>query len=100
MVAVHEVAAFSPTPTGPEWSERVVIVVHHVPESEEAEESYEAVTMGGVPLGVSVSADVDTVQEALDRLLGALAAFGYSGKVAVEDATYIGGTQRYEVEAG
>jgi hypothetical protein len=77
----------------------VAVVVHHVPESEESEECYEAVTMGGVPLGVSITAsDSDTAREALDRLLGALKVFGYAGAVAVEDATYTGGIQRYEIE--
>ncbi len=73
--------------------------MHHVPESEESEEGYEAVTMGGVPLGVSINAsDSDTAQAALDRLLGALKVFGYAGLVAVEDATYMGGIQRYQLE--
>lgn len=94
----RDIAAFTPAPPGPEWVEKVVVVVHHVPESEESEEGYEAVTMSGVPLGVSVSSDSETAQEALDGLLGALKAFGYVGTVSVEDATYIGGTQHYELE--
>ncbi len=81
-----------------EWVEKVVVVVHHVPETEESEEGYEAVTMSGVPLGVSVSSDSETAQEALDGLLGALKAFGYVGTVSVEDVTYMGGTQQYELE--
>ena len=99
-MARGEIASLSPAPPGPAWGERVAVVVHRVPESAESEEGYGAVTMGGVPLGVSVEAtDADTAQEALERLLGALRAFGYAGTVAVEDATYIGGVNRYEVEA-
>jgi hypothetical protein len=93
--------SFSPAPPGPEWDERVTVVIHYIPESEETEGSYEAVTMGGVPLGVLVSAgEMETAQEALDRLLGALVAFGFSGIVAVEDATHTGRVQRYEIPLG
>jgi hypothetical protein len=73
LIADHEVSAFTPAPPGPKRGERVVVVVHHVPESEEAEESYAATTLTGVPLGVSVEAtDAATAGEALERLLGAL----------------------------
>ena len=99
LVPDYAVAAFFPSPPGPEWGDRVIVVVHHVPESDEGEEGYEAVTMGGVPIGVSIAAsDCDTGQEAIDRILGALSIFGFAGKVVVEDATYVGGTQRYEIE--
>lgn len=99
LVEDRHVAAFTPAPPGPEWGEKVVVVVYHVTESEESEEGYEAVTMGGVPLGVAVTAsDSDTANEALGRLLDALKAFGYAGRVAVEDATYLGETQHYELE--
>lgn len=99
LIAEDKVSGFTPAALGPEWGDEVAVVLYHVPESEESEEGYEAVTLGGIPLGVSITAsDADTASEALERLVGALAAFGYSGKVAVEDATYIGGTQRYEVE--
>lgn len=98
-VGDRDVAGFTPAPPGPEWGDKVTVVVYHVPESEESEGGYEAVTMGGVPLGVSVTAsDADTAHEALDRLLGALKAFGYVGTAAVEDATYVGGNHRYETE--
>ncbi len=97
-VGDRDVAAFTPAPLGPEWGDKVTVLVHHVPESEESEGGYEAVTMSGVPLGVSVLTEADSPPEALERLLGALKVFGYSGTVAVEDATYIGGVQRYELE--
>lgn len=98
-LAVDDVISVSPAPPGPGWGDRVTVVVHHVPESEAGEAGYGAITMGGVPLGVSVEAsDEEFAPEALDRLLGALAAFGYSGTVQVEDATYVGGIQRYELE--
>jgi hypothetical protein len=101
LIAAHEVSAFSPAPPGPDWADRLTVVVHRVPDSEESEGRYGAVTMAGVPLGVSVEAtDADTAEGALERLLGALKAFGYSGPVAVEDATYVGGIERYEVEVG
>lgn len=88
-------------PPGPEWEERVNVVIHHVPESEESEEGYEAVTMGGVPLRAIVThSDADSPREALDGLLAALVAFGYSGTVVVHDATQSGHTDSYEVEIG
>jgi hypothetical protein len=83
------------------WGDKVVVVLHHVPESEDFEGGYEAVTMMGVPYGVSVTgSDRDSAQGALSRLLSGLRAFGFTGRVAVEDATYIGGVERYEVEVG
>lgn len=42
----------------------------------------------------------DGPRDALESLLGALAAFGYSGKVAVQDVTETGVSKRYEVETG
>lgn len=93
-----EVAGFSPVPPGPEWGESVAVVLYPVSESEETEGGFEAVTMGGVPFDVCITgAAAESSQAALDQVLGALSAFGYSGTVAVEDATYIGGTERYEV---
>ena len=99
LVAEGQVSGFSPAPPGPEWGESVSVVLHHVPESEESEEAYEAVTMGGTPLGVSITAESPgNPREALERLLGALAAFGYSGRVAVQDVAEAGISERYEVE--
>lgn len=100
-VSAPETAAVTPAPPGPEWAGRVSVVLHHVPESEESEEGYEAVTMGGVPLGAIVTySDAETAQEALDGLLGTLAAFGYRGTVAVQDVTQSGRSDSYEVEIG
>jgi hypothetical protein len=81
------------------WGDRVAVVVHHVPESEANESGYEAVTMLGVPHGISITAgDPDSAEAALERLLDGLRAFGFSGWVAVEDATtYVGDIRRYEL---
>ena len=81
------------------WGGEVAIIVHYRPESEESEGEYEAVTMKGVPHGVIITgSDPDSAEGALNQLLDGLRAFGFSGRVAVEDATYIGGVQRYEVD--
>lgn len=94
-----EVWSFSPAPPGPAWGDQVTVVVHHIPESEETEGGYEAVTMSGVPLGISVSTgEMETAQEALDRLLSALSIFGFAGTVGVEDTTYIGSVQHFDIE--
>jgi len=80
------------------WGNKVVVVLHHVPESEEFEGGHEAVTMMAVPHGLSVTgSDRDSAQGALNRLLGGLRAFGFTGRVAVEDATNVGRVERYEV---
>lgn len=94
-----DVISVSPAPPGPAWGDRVGVVVHRVPETPEGEAGYRAVTMVGVPLGVCVEAyDADSAPEALDRLLGALKTFGFAGAVSVEDATYVGGVKRYDLE--
>lgn len=81
------------------WGEEVAVVVHRVPESEESEEGYEAVTMKGVPHGVIVTgSDPDSAKGALDRLVSGLKAFGFAGSVAVEDATHAGGVMRYGLD--
>ena len=82
-----------------EWAQKVTVVVHHVAHSEEYEGGYEAVTIMGVPYGVAVTgSDPNSTQGALNRLLEGLRVFGYTGWVSVEDATYFGGVQHYEVE--
>jgi hypothetical protein len=82
-----------------DWGVEIVVIVHHIPESEETEEGYEALTMKGVPHNVLVSAGSrSSAQEALDQLLSGLKVFGFSGSVKIEDATYIGGVHQYEVE--
>lgn len=81
------------------WGGKVTVVVHHVPESADYEGGFEAVTMMGVPYNVSVNgSDPDSAEGALDHLLHALRSFGFTGRFAVEDATYIGGVQRYEIQ--
>lgn len=81
------------------WDGKVTVLVHHVPETEDYEGGFEAVTMAGVPYSVIVTgSDRDSAGAALNNLLDGLQAFGFAGLVAVEDATYIGGVQRYEIE--
>ncbi len=80
------------------WDERVTVVVHHMPDTEDFEGGYEAVTVTGVPHGVSITgSDPDSAEGALNHLLDGLRALGFAGRVAVEDATYIGGVLRYEI---
>jgi hypothetical protein len=82
------------------WGDKVTVVVHHVPESEDYEGGFEAVTMVGVPHNVTITgSDRDSAEAALNHLLGGLRAFGLSGRVAVEDATGLGRVERYEIEA-
>ncbi len=81
------------------WGDTVTVVIHHVPETEDYEGGFEAVAMTGVPHNVSVTgSDPDSADDALNHLLDGLRAFGFAGRVDVEDATYIGGVQRYEIE--
>ncbi len=83
-----------------EWSDEVMVVMHHVPESEDYEGGYEATTMKGVPHDVIVTgSDRDSVEAALGHLLDGLRAFGFTGRVAVEDFTEPGQVERYEIEA-
>ncbi len=79
----------------------ITVAVAHIPESEEYEGGYEAVTMMGVPHNVTVTGtDRDSAGEALAHLLDGLRAFGFAGRVAVEDATQAGGVERYELKVG
>ncbi len=80
-----------------EWPDAVTVHVHHVPESQDYEAGYEALTMRGVPFGVSVSASGVSAQEALERLEVALRVFGFEGTLKVEDHAHIGEAQRYEL---
>ena len=80
------------------WGEDVAVIVHHVPESEESEEGYEAATMQGVPFGVIITgSDSESAEGALNQLLSGLKAFGFVGRVAVEDAGSTGPLERYEM---
>lgn len=79
------------------WAEQVAVVVHRVPETEEYEGGFEAATMGGVPGMVTVTAtDRDSKEEAFERLREGLRAFGFTGTLAVQDATGLGRPVRYE----
>ena len=81
------------------WGEKVTVILHHIPESEESEEGYEAVTMKGVPYAVSVTgSDPDSAEGALNHLLDGLRTFGFTGRVAVEDTTEPGSIKRYEID--
>lgn len=54
---------------GKGWAEKVTVVVHSVPETEEYEGGFEAITMSGVPETVTVSAgNRDSKEEAFERL--------------------------------
>jgi hypothetical protein len=81
------------------WGDTVTVILHHVPESEESESGYEAVTMVGVPHGVLVTGeDSESAEGALEHLLNGLRSFGFTGRVMVDDATKSGRTERYEIE--
>lgn len=55
--------------------------------------------MRGVPCQVSVTgSDPNSAEGALKHLLSGLSAFGFSGRVAVEDATRPGRVSRYEIQ--
>lgn len=83
------------------WGEKVTVILHHIPESEEHEEGYEAVTMKGVPHNVSITgSDPHSAEGALNHLMDGLRALGFDGRVAVEDATRLGPIERYEVSVG
>ena len=80
------------------WGEKVTVVLHHVPEDEGFEGGFEAVTMSGVPHDVAViGSDQDSAEGALEHLSAGLRAFGFSGRVAVEDATGAGRVERYDI---
>lgn len=80
------------------WSGEVTVFVHHRPEDEDFEGVYEAITMVGIPFNVTVTgSDEDSAEVALDHLLKGLRAFGYIGRVLVEDATESGPIKRYEL---
>jgi hypothetical protein len=81
------------------WGEKVTVILHHFPESEESEEGYESVTMKGVPYNVSITgSDPHSAEGALNHLLDGLRAFGFTGRVAVEDVTEPGSSERYEID--
>lgn len=80
------------------WEGEVSVVLHHASESEDSEAYFEAVTMKGVPYGVSVSGgDPESAEDALTQLCNGLRAFGFRGRVLVQDVTKLGQAERYEV---
>ena len=82
------------------WGDEVTVVMHHVPESEDYEGGYEATSMTGVPYNVIVTgSDRDSVEAAIGQLVNGLRAFGFTGRVTVEDFTEPGRVERYEIEA-
>lgn len=98
MVDEREVEALLGVAHRRAWGEKVTVVLHHLPESEDAEAGFEAVTMRGVPYRVVVTGyDSDSAEGALNNLLDGLRAFGFEGRAAVEDATRLGAVERYEV---
>lgn len=101
LVSSEEVEALLGVAAKRAWGDKVTVIIHRVPESEDSEGGYEAVTMMGVPHNVVVTGSGhESAEAALNHLLSGLEAFGFTGRVAVEDATGIGGTQQYEVEVG
>ncbi len=81
------------------WSEDLTVFVHYVPESEDSEGSYEAVTMKGVPHEVIITgSDPESAEEALKQLVSGLKAFGFVGRVAVENAVGLGQPVRHRVD--
>lgn len=81
------------------WGDKVIVMLHHIPEDEGFEGGYEADTVTGVPNNVKITGgDPDSKQGALDHLLGGLAALGFTGRVDVNDATDPGPVERYEID--
>ncbi len=81
------------------WGDEVRVIVHYRPEDEDYGGGYEATTMMGVPHSVVVNGyDEDSAEGALDNLLLGLQAFGFRGRVLVEDATELGHPRQYEIE--
>ncbi len=100
LMSADEVEALLGVARSRNWGEQVTVILHHIPESEESEGEYEALTMKGVPENVSITgSDPDSAEGALNHLIAGLRAFGFSGRVAVEDATQDDGMRRYVVQA-
>jgi hypothetical protein len=81
------------------WGDRVTVVISYTLEDTGAPGSYEAVTMTGVPHNVIVyGVDEDSAEGALNHLLDGLRAFGFAGRVSVEDFSEDGRGECYEVQ--
>ena len=101
LVSSEEVEALLGVAAKRSWGDKVTVILHYSPESEESEQGYEVVTIVGVPHNVSItSEDSDSAEAALKRLLNALRTFGFRGRVSVEDATVPGHMEWYEVDVG
>jgi hypothetical protein len=99
LVSETEIEALLGVARTPSWGDKVTVVLHHIPESEESEGEYEAVTMRGIPYEVSITgSDPGSAEGALNHLLDGLRAFGFTGHVFVEDATNVGRVEHYEVQ--
>lgn len=79
------------------WRERLAVVLHYIPESNEGTAEYRAETLSGAPGGVTVSGGGASGKAALDHLLGGLWLMGFRGTAEVSDGS---GEEfrRYEVE--
>ena len=83
------------------WDEKVMVVLHRVPEIEEFEGGYEAVTMTGVPHNVIVTgSDRNSAEIALNHLVDGLRAFSFAGRVAIDDETDADPVGRYQLLVG
>ncbi len=99
LVHQDEVEALLGVAVKDSWGEKVTVIVHYRPEDEDFGGGYEATTITGVPYNViATGGDEDSAEGALNHLLNGLRAFGFAGRVVVEDATGLGRPQRYEIE--
>lgn len=95
----NEIEALLGAVVGGSWGDRVMVIVHYRPEDQDFGGGYEATTLTGVPHNVIVTGgDEDSAEGALNQLLDGLKAFGFRGRVAVQDATGLGRPERYELD--
>lgn len=88
------VGAVPPT----EWGAEVVVLLHHLPNSEYGPAEYRAETLSGVPNEVKIQGGNGTSsRHALNHLLGGLMLLGFNGRVLVEDGSGKK-LERYEIE--
>lgn len=98
LVKEHEVEVLLGVAHPRTWEDEITLMLHYSPESEDSEAYFEAVTMKGVPYGVSITgSSPDNAEAALNQLLDGLEAFGFAGHVIVEDATSVGRPERYDL---
>lgn len=83
----------------PEWGKQVGVTLLLERGEEEHPDTYQVITMSGVPHGVTITAeDTRRKENALKRLVASLKSFGFEGHVLVDDVTAVGRSERYEVE--